>query len=419
MIGTTVSVLQDVYAVGDSATAAVLENAPFAVVAAGLIVAGVWLDRSGLDDGAVRRVGVRTALGAAVVGIAFGWLVISQQFVRGRVQPVALAWHTVAVGAVAAFAIGVYRARLADRRAALSAERDRFAALFENVPISVLAVRGADDGARIVAANPAFESVFGYGEGAVRDRRVDDVLVPAGDDRSAVGPASPDSLRHERGEWTGREVTLETETGLRTFLCATVPVDAGDVAGYLLYVDVTDREQRKERLRVLSRVLRHNIRNKLTVIRGHAERLATGSVPPADREDVAGAVLTAADDLHGVSERARSVEATIAEHQPTRTVDLAAVAREAAAEVRAEFPSATLETALPSTAPVDATSALVTAVEECLRNAVAHDDDAAPSLGSVSTSPTTATTNSGSRTTAPGSRTRSGATSSPAPTGRS
>jgi len=40
--------------------------------------------------------------------------------------------------------------------------------------------------------------------------------------------------------------------------------------------DITDRKRREQRLEVLNRVLRHNLRNQIDVIRSHAEVLGEG-----------------------------------------------------------------------------------------------------------------------------------------------
>ncbi|WP_225335668.1 sensor histidine kinase [Halomicrobium urmianum] len=83
--------------------------------------------------------------------------------------------------------------------------------------------------------------------------------------------------------------------------------DGGDTElGYAVVLrDVTDREMRQQRLQVLNRVLRHNLRNEMTTIRGRAEVLAAGD---GDASALGDAITDSADDLVELGERAREIE---------------------------------------------------------------------------------------------------------------
>ena len=76
--------------------------------------------------------------------------------------------------------------------------------------------------------------------------------------------------------------------------------------GYAVVVrDVTDRTIRQQRLEVFNRILRHNLRNKVTVVLGHGDAIADQT----ERESIAesaGAIVDAGDRLATVSENARS-----------------------------------------------------------------------------------------------------------------
>lgn len=84
-------------------------------------------------------------------------------------------------------------------------------------------------------------------------------------------------------------VTCWTDTGHRQFDPRVTPLrtDGGATLGHAVtFVDVTTREIRRQRLSVLNRVLRHNVRNQLDVIRAHAEEAG------ADRPSTASTDLT-------------------------------------------------------------------------------------------------------------------------------
>jgi len=81
-------------------------------------------------------------------------------------------------------------------------------------------------------------------------------------------------------------VACWTDAGRRQFDPRVTPLqtDNGATLGHTVtFVDVTTREIRRQRLSVLNRVLRHNVRNQLDVIRAHAEE--AGAEPAVDGVD--------------------------------------------------------------------------------------------------------------------------------------
>jgi signal transduction histidine kinase len=80
-----------------------------------------------------------------------------------------------------------------------------------------------------------------------------------------------------------------TDNGRRQFdpRVTTLRTDGGATLGHAVtFVDVTAREIRRQRISVLNRVLRHNLRNQLDVIRAHAEEAgAEPAVEGVDRLD--------------------------------------------------------------------------------------------------------------------------------------
>jgi signal transduction histidine kinase len=86
-------------------------------------------------------------------------------------------------------------------------------------------------------------------------------------------------------------------------------------------LDVTDREIRRQRIQVLNRILRHNIRNDLDVIRARAEIATDDGRSVAEQTDM---ILGVAEGLEGLSADARRIEKLIQRSGDTETtVDLA------------------------------------------------------------------------------------------------
>ncbi|MFC7096495.1 histidine kinase N-terminal 7TM domain-containing protein [Halobaculum marinum] len=133
-----------------------------------------------------------------------------------------------------------------------------------------------------------------------------------------VGRPVAGVLGVERALDPGRhELELPTREGRRRYSVSVSPVRnrLDHTLGYTHVLrDVTRREHREQRLAVLSRVLRHNLRNDVNVIRGNAAS-ATGATP-ADEQAIA-AVERSADRLAGLSRKAGTVERVVAAEPTT------------------------------------------------------------------------------------------------------
>jgi signal transduction histidine kinase len=83
---------------------------------------------------------------------------------------------------------------------------------------------------------------------------------------------------------------------------------------------IEERKQREQRLEVFNRLLRHNLRNRLDVIRSHTEQLADQT----DGDD-AEAVIAATDRLASIGTRARRIDRLMAREPDPTVVDLTSV----------------------------------------------------------------------------------------------
>ncbi|WP_252699296.1 PAS domain S-box protein [Natronosalvus vescus] len=120
---------------------------------------------------------------------------------------------------------------------AVRRERDRFAALFENVPdaVAFLGTAGSDT---IVDVNPAFERLFGYDRSEVIGDKLDEHVLPDGieavDVYDTVGV----------GEVISAEVTRQTANGPREFFARGFAVELDDtVYEYAIYTDITEQKR--------------------------------------------------------------------------------------------------------------------------------------------------------------------------------
>lgn len=153
----------------------------------------------------------------------------------------------------------------------------------------------------------------------------------------------------------------------------------GRSLGYIVRLhDVTERELRKQRLAVLNRVLRHNLRNSVDVIKSNAEVL---SEQPDDVEfttDRAETIIDSVDGLASLGQKARSIDRFVSRSVRETERDLTTVLTEIIDQVRTDLtngtrPLAEIEYNHPASAPlVTDWQALTAALESAIENAIEH-----------------------------------------------
>lgn len=135
--------------------------------------------------------------------------------------------------------------------------------------------------------------------------------------------------------------------------------------------DVTERKRREQRLEVFNRVLRHNLRNHLDVVKAHAEPLTDVDGAVADH---ARQILETADRLDSMGERARAVDRIVSRAFDPEPVGV----RETVRGTLERLPvreGVTVETGVPAAASVVTDrAAFRAAVAAALDNAVEYAD---------------------------------------------
>jgi len=258
----------------------------------------------------------------------------------------------------------------------LREERDRFAALFENVPDPVASVRQGEERATVIDVNPAFERVFGYDAEQLRGESINQQIVPP-EDRDRAAELDE---RGASGELIETEVKRQTASGLRDFVLTVVPVDVdeGGTTTYGVYTDVTERNRQQQRVEVLNRVLRHDLRNGMNIVKGCAEML---DAIVEEGSEYAATIQERADELIALAEKTRAVERTLdRDDAEPGSVDVVAAVESIADRVAAEFDDVDVTMSLPDSADALADSMLRTAIYHVVENAIVHNDGDRPSV---------------------------------------
>ncbi|WP_336325653.1 PAS domain-containing sensor histidine kinase [Halovenus sp. HT40] len=143
--------------------------------------------------------------------------------------------------------------------------------------------------------------------------------------------------------------------------------------------DVRARRHREQKLDVLSRVLRHNVRNRLNLIFGHAATLKD-----ADEQryrTAADKIESAAEELMELSEKARTAQTEVgfnpSDHNQT---DITELIEHLAVQIRREYPDAKIKLDLPTELIVNAPTSYRIAINELVENAIEHNPNSQPTV---------------------------------------
>lgn len=256
-------------------------------------------------------------------------------------------------------------------------EHARLTALFEHSSDAIVAVEFVDRKPMIRAVNPAFEETFGYDADAIVGEAFVDALVPP--DRTAELADHADRVL--AGEHITTEVRRETKHGPREFLLRAVPIEReGQVSdAYAVYTDITERKHREQQLQVLNRVLRHNLRNDMNLIQGHAANLVD-ELAEDDTAADARKIEETAVDLVGISQKADQINKLSERSGVSQRVDVVTHVEDVADTVQETFPDADIETELPESAMALAPTQLDVAIRELCDNAIEHTTDQTPDV---------------------------------------
>lgn len=135
--------------------------------------------------------------------------------------------------------------------------------------------------------------------------------------------------------------------------------------------DITTRQLREERLTVISRVLRHNLRNDMNSIYGHTEHVLRQVDDPDLRQSLERVVETAEDLIH-LGANAHRIETALERRPEATRLNLATVVQTAVDAVEADLEPVDLRIDVSPDLWVSAIESLRVALTEAIENAIIH-----------------------------------------------
>jgi len=150
------------------------------------------------------------------------------------------------------------------------------------------------------------------------------------------------------------------------------------IVGYTLVLqDVTEERQRKQRLEVLNRILRHNLRNDLNVIVGMADLLTDGQSKTRYSETID----RKAKELIELGEKAQAAADALGSTSAPTEIYVENLLAETAANVTRSEPTWTVDIRVPNELCIEANEQLLSLVfENLVENGLVHDPGTNPTV---------------------------------------
>lgn len=261
------------------------------------------------------------------------------------------------------------------------ADLERYEQVIQSIDDPVIV---CDARRRVELANDAAVDIFGDASGITDETSVTALFPP--DARTRVREAL--SAVERTGDPQERQFTIDTrgELGrLYQFRFQRERSTAGTPLSRIIVIgrDATTLREYQSRLSVLDRVLRHNLRNKLTIIAGNTDLLTDPETehPPETVAGIIDSIDEAVDDLLGLAEAARQFHRSIEPGARTGiAVELEELIGDLLVTTEGEFPEADVRADVPEPVAAICPSTIRMNLEWIVENAIVYADSPHPTV---------------------------------------
>ena len=254
-------------------------------------------------------------------------------------------------------------------------ELERYERLVENLPIGVYRTTPGPDGEFRLVNKGLVDILEAETASDFETMTVSDLYI------GATKRSQFSELLLEQGSVDGIELELQTLKGNPIWAAVTgrAVQENGETVFELALQDVTERKERQQQLTVLNRVLRHNLRNAMNVIKGNTRLL--GEAVDASFEPHIAAIEQRVDSLEQLSNKAGTMRSLFDQgREVTTSVEMSGLLAELKAEFESSYPEATISIETADPVSVQADVRLKMALDELLDNAVVHNDNPQPAV---------------------------------------
>ncbi|UTF55637.1 ATP-binding protein [Natronosalvus rutilus] len=260
----------------------------------------------------------------------------------------------------------------------MESEGARLPSIFNDLDVGIILYQPHTG--KILDVNDYTERLFGYSAAQLRAIQVDEYTAPSTPFTQAevvdfIQTAA--SGEHPYFEWQIERVNGEFRW-THVYLTETTIDGSQYVLGQIN--DITEYKSRENLLQLLTRIIRHNLRNDMSVLIGYAEQLQTAIEDDRLEEEVQ-TILDVATEVGNLSNSIKEIE-QVTDPDVTKRYsrNLRRVARERVKTAQAAYPDCELTTDASADVWVTADEGLTYALDHAIRNAVEHNDCDTPKV---------------------------------------
>ncbi|ELY46939.1 sensor histidine kinase [Natronorubrum bangense] len=272
-----------------------------------------------------------------------------------------------------------YERQLAQRGERLNEQEEIYHAVVES---SFDSVFRTDTNGIFTYSSKSVRDLLGYSPTKLEERSIT-ITHPDAETTDWAWEKISQVLNGEPAE--ARDFPLETKSGEIVYTdIRGVPIYDGSVPEsertpedivevQLMVRDASHRRQREGLISVINRVLRHNVRNEMSVIQGYAEMLSDAlDEESAERADL---IYGAAGRLLNLAESAQQIEQNRNLSAELESLDIVSFVDRIASEFRHRYPDESITVDAPETAVAETLPRVETALFELIDNAAKHGGD--------------------------------------------
>mgnify|MGYP000070597305 CR=1 FL=1 len=227
----------------------------------------------------------------------------------------------------------------------------------------------------LVYINEGFERITGYASTDVVGKNCRFLQGPATDE------ASIEALRSAVETDTATTVELVNYRADGSPFWNQVrlsPIETdGAVTQFLGFQDdITERKRTEQLVRLLNRVLRHNLRNDMNAILGYADLIETGD--GSNIAEYSGQIQRTAQNLSALSDAANDLERVAYEQRDPKRIDAEDLLESVASVQRDRCPAATIDVTINCVRDICSGGELEDALTELVINGIEHSESPEP-----------------------------------------
>ncbi|MFQ3294597.1 MAG: PAS domain S-box-containing protein [Halobacteriales archaeon] len=252
---------------------------------------------------------------------------------------------------------------------------ERYESLFTSIQDAILV---ADTDRRIVNCNSAFTDLFGYEFSDIEGERIS-VIYESQSEYERMNEALEGHLDDPQFRYTAKYRKQSGQVFPGETNVFSLRDENADLVGYIgLIRDVSDRERRDRQLKIIDRVLRHNINNDMNVINGSAQTIA--EIGGDDLEPYLENITTTTEKLLDTVQKERAVTDVLLDSPEEQSLDLVPIVKRVVADANSRHPDAEITTELSDEGQARGSPRVRQAIVELIENAIVHSDQEQPSI---------------------------------------